>query len=208
MNRRHLPAILLVILLLLHGPISAEKKADPMDRLTEELRSAGCISIDFVSIVTSDIFESVDSVSGTANLARDGRFHVRLGDDWFVQDSASLTSYNSNQHQVTIEQRPPDSSHAHEVTFLTRLDQWFDSRILQSQKQYHLRRKRTAPASLPDSLSVWLSNDRKRLERFTFRDENGDVHTIVIQQMHLSATCKTGQFLPAIPAGADIVRLP
>lgn len=186
----------------------AESATDPFERLKADLSSSDCIRLEFISVVSSEVFESVDSVAGSALVAADGRFRIRLGPDWFVQDSASLYSFNAAQNQITIERRPPDSASTLELTFLTRLDQWFDSRILQARKSYLLVRKPASPSSLPDSLTLGLTNGPQRLEQVAFVDENGDAHTIWVRQLTLNARCRSNQFVPDIPDSADVVRLP
>ena len=46
---------------------------DRFDDLKKELSSAECSYFEFISITESDIFESVDSINGSAWMARDGR---------------------------------------------------------------------------------------------------------------------------------------
>lgn len=186
--------------------LSEAARADTFDKLKESLRSAACISVDFLSIVSSDVFESTDSTVGSAYLGRDGRYQVRLGPDQYVFDGALLYSISTENNQVVIDSADTADALATEVSFLARLDEFYTTRILEPNRQYLLGRLPGAPKSIPDSMHLWLRDRRAELERLTYRDDNGDPVTLEIRRLRTSPACDNRRFIPDLPPTMERIR--
>ncbi|TET95211.1 MAG: hypothetical protein E3J26_03160, partial [Candidatus Zixiibacteriota bacterium] len=74
--------------------LSTSAAADRFDTIKEQLAQAACTRFEFVSIIESEIFDATDSATGTAYIARDGRFNVTLGEDRYLFDLRFLYSYS------------------------------------------------------------------------------------------------------------------
>lgn len=181
-------------------------RPDPFDDLKGTLRSAVCISVDFLSIVSSDVFESTDSTIGSAYLANDGRYEVGLGPDQYVFDGQLLYSISTENNQVVIDSADSADALATEVSFLARLDDYYTTRILESNRQYLLTRLTGAPAEVPDTLHVWLKSRGTELERLAYRDANGDPVTIEIRKLRTSPACDNRRFIPDLPPTMERIR--
>jgi len=178
------------------------------DRLTSRLSSAACVELQFVSIIASDVFKSVDSAEGTAVLARDGRYKIHIGSDEYLFDGGFLYSYSAENNQVTVEATDSTNGTSESVAFLTRLDDWYDSHILQPGRKYRLVKRAEAPdGALPDSMRITIDAEQNRLVRVVYFDINDDLHEVAISRQILSDSCREELFLPDWPDSVETVKL-
>ena len=182
----------------------------PIDRLEQvkkDLAAAGCVTIDFLSILESDIFDRTDTVAGQAVLASDGRYSVQLGTDWYLSDLTYAYAYSPENNQVTIEEISDNPDHAREISFVTRLDEFYESSILKPGMQYRLVRKGENVRSIPDSLVLYLLEDTLRIRQLEYLDINDELNRIVFQSQRIDSVCPDSVFVPAFPDTAEQIRM-
>jgi len=74
---------ILVLICLFSG--SGLSQADPLEELKKNMSEADCSRFEFISILESEIFDSVDSTLGSALIASDGRYRVTIGPDEYLR---------------------------------------------------------------------------------------------------------------------------
>lgn len=198
--------ILTLISCLLFGLTLAETTG-PYETVKAELGSAACVRIEFVSILHSEVFDVVDSVFGVADIARDGRFAIRVGSDEILFDGEHLYTYAPSSNQVIIEQPDDNLFAGSEIAVVTRLDEFYAATPLAPGKTYRLARKSPGHSELPDTLTLSLTDDGAALEQFDFRDINDDRNVIRILEQVTSDGCRDSLFLPSFPDSAERVKL-
>ena len=182
--------------------------ADCFDRIKEELADASCVRIAFVSIVESEIFDVVDSTFGTAYIARDGRYHVRLGSDSYLYDGHFLHSYSEENNQVVVEQVDTIIAVGSTVSFITRLDEFYKTQRLKADREYRLRKKSDSGGDLPDSMIVAIDPEKLRIVRLEYLDINEEPNTIILLEQSIDSICVQGEFEPAFPDSVEVLKLP
>lgn len=181
---------------------------DRFDDLKKELSSAECSYFEFISITESDIFESVDSINGSAWMARDGRYSVNLGTDIYLFNGELLYTYSAENEQVVIEKvDPKHNALGAEVSFIIHLDEYYRSKVIQPDREYTLFRLDSAQTSIPDTLQLLLDVQTGRMSRLIYYDENNDRQQILISAQKLYDRCKPDSFSPKWPDGTEIVKL-
>lgn len=181
---------------------------DRFDDLKKKLSSAKCSHFEFVCITESDIFESVDSINGSAWMARDGRYSVNLGTDKYLFDGELLYTYSAENEQVVIEKVDPEhNALGAEVSFIIHLDEYYRSRVIQPDREYTLFRLDSAQTSIPDTLQLFLDVQTGRISRLIYYDENKDRQQILISAQKLYDRCQPESFNPKWPDGTEIVKL-
>ncbi len=180
---------------------------DRFGAIKDQLAEAPCVQFDFISVVESDIFDVIDSTGGMAVLARDGRYRIEIGPDTYLNDGEFLFCYAPDNNQVTIE--PHDSSGGidEEVSFLTRLDEIYQTHDLKTDGCYRLVRRDSTSSDLPDTMIVWLDEDHQRIERLEFFDINDDHNALILLGQELRTTCREQLFVPDFPDSVERVRL-
>ncbi|MEW5995897.1 MAG: hypothetical protein AB1744_16090 [Candidatus Zixiibacteriota bacterium] len=158
----------LLILASLVWPLSVVVGADPFEIIKDRLAAAACTRIDFLSLLESDVFDLTDTVEGSAYVARDGRFHVTLGPDQYVNDLAYLYSYSSENNQVVIETVGNRDNVSKEISFVTRLDEFYQTESIQPGYSYRLRKQGADESNTPDSLTVFIDRDSLLLKRLEY----------------------------------------
>ncbi|RME23636.1 MAG: outer membrane lipoprotein carrier protein LolA [Candidatus Zixiibacteriota bacterium] len=194
---------------LLLWAVSGNGETDQAFRqLSSDLSSAACVELTFINIMASDVFKTVDSTDGTAVLAHDGRYRIRIGGDEYLFDGHRLYSYSADNNQVTVETVDSTTEQSKSVAFLTRLDDWYTADVIRPSRTYRLIKRQEAPdGTLPDSMRVTIDAEKRRLRRVAYFDINDDRHEIVITGQHLRDSCAEEMFLPDWPDSVETVKL-
>lgn len=192
---------------MLVSAISTTASDDKFDSLKARMRVAKCSNFEFMSIIESEVFSSVDSIVGSAWIAKDGRYSIRLGDDQYLFDGKLLHSYSSDNEQVVVEKIDSGTTVGNEVSFIVRLDEFYISTTHIRNREYILRKKPDQNGNYPDSLRLYLDAVSGSLTKFTYFDENEDRNSIIIEKMELKNDCPDSLFEAVWPDGTDIVKL-
>jgi len=197
----------LLIVLGLTVVIAVAAAADNFDTIKKQLTEADCVRLEFVSIIESEVFDLVDSAYGAACLASDGRYHVTIGQDVYLYDGALLHSFSYESNQVTLEKLDDKIDHSQEITFLTRLDELYETHPLPTRNSYQLRRRPGAEGDLPDSLTAVVGGDPPVIQHLEFYDINDDFNRLELFNQRLDSACTDDDFRPAFPDSAETVKL-
>ncbi|MCK4460705.1 MAG: outer membrane lipoprotein carrier protein LolA [candidate division Zixibacteria bacterium] len=180
---------------------------DDFDRIKNRLAEAGCVRLEFVSIIESEIFDLVDSMRGTACLASDGRYYVTLGPDNYLYDGRLLYSFSHENNQVLIEEVGDTTDYGREITFVTRLDEFYETIFLPTRNRYRLFLRSGITGDLPDSMTVVIDGDPLAIRRIEFYDINDEFNRIELLSRQLDSVCADDDFIPAFPDSAETVKL-
>jgi len=181
--------------------------ADRFDTIKQEIAQSACTRFEFVSIIESEIFEATDSAIGTAYIARDGRFNVTVGTDQYLFDQNLLYSYSVDNNQVVIEKVSDTEGISREISFITRLDEFYKTHTVQSGRSYRLIKRPSRERNIPDSVTVFIASELSRLERLEYYDINEELNVIVILNQQTSTECDERQFEPAFPDSVERIKL-
>jgi outer membrane lipoprotein-sorting protein len=182
--------------------------ADCFDQIKTRLASNQCTSIDFLSVLTSKVFKSQDTSRGTAYLSRDGRYHVTLDNDIYLCDGKLAYSYSASSNQVIVSPVDSSSSGGKELAFITRLDDYYKSRILKSNREYQLTRLATAKSgAIPDSLKVIVDSKKQRIVRIEYLDANDEKVNIILLEERRDDQCDDRRFVPNFPDSVETVKM-
>ncbi len=191
------------------GSLTLGSDAGRFGEIISQLHNAGCLYLEYVTTIESDIFNTIDTAAGNAYFADDGRFHVTIGGDEYIYDSQLLYSYNRENNQVTIEHPPDSEAAAGEMLFVTHLDDFYTVDVVRPDKEYRLYKKDDISTGndIPDSLVVFLSADASRLRRIVFYDINEDLNTIQFLSQQVNDSCPDSVFIPVFPDSVERVKL-
>lgn len=187
--------------------LSASATADRFDTIKEQLAQAACTRFEFVSIIESEIFDATDSATGTAYISRDGRFNVTLGEDRYLFDLRFLYSYSAENNQVVIEKVSDKEGVSREISFITHLDELYETHTIRPGKSYRLLKKPGEKSDIPDSVTIFIAPDSLQLERLEYLDINEERNVIVILKQQTGKDCDEKRFKPAFPDSVERIRL-
>ena len=182
-------------------------QADTFDGIKQAYRRAACVKISFVSIIESSVFETVDSLAGSAVIAGSGKYTVVLGKDKYVFDGVDLYSYSYDNNQVAIERLDPDDRFWTEVSFITRLDEIYKTAILHPDSTYRLVKLAQGHDNVPDSLVVAIDRRRNAIRAIEYFDVNEEKNRIVFKEQSLAGGCDSLLFVPEFPDSVERIRL-
>lgn len=182
-------------------------ESDVLDDIRARFAAADCCRFEFMSIVHSDVFDSVDSTAGSAYIAADGRYSVSIGEDQYVYDGDLMYSYSGPNDQVTVERVASQDAYIAQVSFITRLDEFYRIEPLRKNHEYSLYRTDSTQTGLPDSMTVWVGESPQRLDRIEYYDINEDLNVIEFISDQTLQECASDSLVAKFPATADVIKL-
>ena len=190
--------------------LATQCEADSFDRIKERLTTAECVRFDFISIIESDVFDLTDSCTGTAYIARDGRYRMELDSDIYLYEGKLLYSYSVETNQLIIEK--PDTgatgqSTGDEIGFVANFNEFYETYTITQDLKYRLLRKGDQSSNIPDSMIVFINSKVSELSRIEYFDVNGERNLILFLRQQADSTCTPHAFEPVFPDSAERVKL-
>ena len=181
------------------------RAGDKFDLLKQQLAEAACTRFEFLSIIESDIFDRVDSTEGVAIIANDGRYFISVGNDEYIYDAIYLYSYSRLNNQVTVEKVLDHQGE--ELFFITRLDKYFKTAVLDKNREYSLVRLNDRLDNIPDSMRVIIDPDVPALKEISYLDINEEQNRLVFYGQDIKPTCDGKIFQPEFPDTVETIKL-
>ena len=198
-----------VIVVVLACALSAGvvSETDPLEQIKATMAGSACCRFEFISILESTVFDSVDSTLGSALIATDGRYHIVIGPDEYLKTTEYFYSYAGEQNQVTVEKAGTGTGADEAISFITRLDDYYSTRVISPGHCYFLVRRDTTLSSMPDSLTMYLTGRPRRLDRLEYFDLNEDLNRIVFLASEYQGECDRQALTPQFPDSAEVIKL-
>lgn len=179
---------------------------DSFGRIKKGLSNSECSRFEFVNIVKSTVFDQVDSVYGSILIASDGQYDLALGNDRYTRNNKYLYSYSEENNQVVIEKSSPETDANEQLTFITRIDEFYNTFTVKKDSLYRLIRKDNITSDVPDSLKLIIESDVMRIKQISYYDINEELNTIVIMRQETDLSCDSSHFTPSFPDSVETVR--
>ena len=193
--------ICLILLLSLFQTI----QADTFEKLKKNLKKAECMEYDFISVIESDVFDTVDSTYGHAQLSNDGRYYISMGEEVYSYDLKNYFTYVIPNNQLIIEKGDENSND--DILFITKLDEFYKSYILQPDSLYKLVRKENVIGEFPDSLTIRINKKKQQFEEISFIDINEELNRIIFLNQIYHSNCIDSLLIPNFPDSVERVKL-
>ncbi len=196
-----------VILLASSCLAAASARADSFDKIKARLAEAKCVHLEFASILSSRIFKQTDTTSGTAYISQDGRYRVTVGSDVYLCDGKELYSYSRDNNQVTVQKVDSTTAFSKEVSYITRLDEFFKTNVVTADRVYKLALTSTKMQNLPDSMTVTIDRKSLKIVQIEYLDINSEPTRIIFKKETSSPTCDDRKFVPDFPDSVQRIRM-
>lgn len=200
------------ILLLVFSSLQVIQAENPtcrnLDMLRRSLEEKPYISLDFRQSVTSDIFETVDTVRGSLWAGQAGRFRLESPNQVIVSNGILYWSYSPENKQVLVDS-VAKMGDWDPLTLLYDPDEVYEciaedsaeSKIVFTMKA---RGKGTDPKTF--ELAVSLPNFVPK--KITYNDINGSYIEIYIDNLKKLVKLPIDRFTFSIPRGVDVIEMP
>ena len=183
--------------------LTVSVQADKFDQIKKRIADSDCNYFEFVTIIVSDIFDTVDSTLGTALISSNGKYAISAGDEEYLSDLNYQYTYSKSTNQVLIEKVQGSSSD--EILFITKLDEFYKSYILSPDLSYRLIKKEKIEGDYPDTLFITISEDR--LKQIEYNDVNEELNRIYFIKQQYDFKCNDSSFMPVYPDSVEKVKL-
>jgi len=179
---------------------------DNFGRIKKGLSNSECSHFEFVNIVKSTVFDQVDSVYGSVLITSNGQYDLALGNDRYTCNNKYLYSYSEENNQVVIERCSPETDANAQLTFITRIDDFYNTFTVKKDSLYRLIRKENIISDVPDSLKLIIDSDMMQIKQISYYDINDELNTIVIMKQETDLSCDSSYFTPSFPDSVETVR--
>lgn len=181
--------------------------ADRFETIKKDLAASKCTYFSFLSTIESSVFDQVDSAQGYAYIEDDGKYHVQVGSDEYIYDRHHLYTWSKANNQVTVETADDGGAGTDQVSFVTRLDEFFSTKPVKKGEEYRLIRKPGKSRNLPDTMLVYLDSAAPRISEIEYRDINGEINRLHFTDQQTSLDCDSSRFLPNFPDSVEVIKL-
>lgn len=180
--------------------------ADSFERIKGRYSTARMIMLEVDIETVSEVFDSVDSASGTIIVTDDGRYRAVINDDIYLFDGLCIWEYVPANNQVTKDCLKKGETYESELGFIKDFDRHFAAQAVVKDSVYFLKKKASGYESLPDSMTVTLHDSQLALiEYFDFND---DLNRIRIISDSIRVKIDEGYFDLALPDSVEVIIVP
>lgn len=201
---------IMAMIFLLYGLnicMAAEKCPD-IAGLRASFQQENYITLDFLQIIDSDIFESVDSLTGNLRAGKEGRFRLEMPGQTLVSNGILYWSYSAENNQVLIDS-------------VAGLGEWNPLTLLYNPEEIYCcmnesKNKNTFEfeMSATDSLTepqVFILRVTKKdfiPKNLIYYDDNDSRIEVIIENFERNESLPDSLFIFHAPAGVEVIRMP
>ncbi len=201
-------ALTLVGTVLANDKNSNDKSPSLFESLAEQYNSNPQTVIEFKHIVVSDFFGTADTIDGTITFAADGRYRTKLGEDEFLFDGQCLWEYSAIYAQASRNCLKPGQRLDDSFLFFRHFHDYYTVRTTLPDSIYQLSILKEYQGKAPDSLTVTLSPQKKRIVAMEYFDINDEINRILIGSESKSQTVDSLLYQPTFPDSTEIIEIP
>ena len=194
------------LVLLLAQSNLVRPQSDALEAVKSKFSDGNCTYFEFANIIESKIFGVIDTIHGSAYIAKDGRYKIEIGSDVFLYDGSLLYTYFLETNQLIIEK--PDSGKlvSDEISFVIKLDEWYDSKA-NSKNSYALTKREGVEGDIPDSLELITNFVDSTIAEIWYFDINEDINRVKFLKQKIDSICSVKRFEPDFPDSVEKVKL-
>jgi outer membrane lipoprotein-sorting protein len=204
MNR--LNAFLLAAILAAALSAADEPTSDKFELLKQEYASAKMVDLGVDIIITSDVFDDVDTSMGRISITDDGRYSAKIEDDIYLFDGQCIWEYSAENNQATKKCLKKDEKFESWLIFIKNLDRYYATSVIKPDEIYRLTGLGDTENDLPDSLTIFMST--YGLQAIEYYDLNGDLNRIRIVYGATMDVVVDELFEINLPDSVEIISLP
>jgi len=207
-----IPAIL-ALAIGVKTPESSGITADELARQVEnKYRSFESLSMDFVKVVRSKIFETETTVQGKMIFKNPDKFRIDTQDETITSDGKFVWTYSAENAQVikNLAERSEDFFKPYQYLsdfrsrYVPQLDG--EEKIDRIQCFKLALTPREEDASIKN-MTVWVDQKSLLARRLVYQDLNGNQTTLTFQHIKPNRTIKDSEFVYQAPPGVEEVDL-
>jgi chaperone LolA len=195
------------------GGSAAGGRSDELARQVEEkYRSLSTISMDFVKITFSDIFETESKIKGRMLLKNPEMFRIETKDETIVCDGKFVWSYSVENQQV-IRNRADRSERVFKPNqYLADFRSGYVPRLTGEEKIdntvcFVLSLSAKGEEVFIKKMTIWVDKKKLLAKKLEYTDSNDNQITLIFQRIKTNRKIKDSEFVFQTPPGVDELDL-
>ena len=197
-----------MVCLLLAVPVFAQDSCPDMQTLRKNLQAKNYLSLKFVQITYSDIFETVDTIQGDLWAGQKGRFRLTMPGQEVISNGELYWSYSEENKQVLLDS-VAGLGDWNPVTLLydpESIYECMDESPDSEQIDFNMAAKDTT--TIPGRFMLEVSDPGYIPSRLSYRDENNSRIVIDIKDFKLVDSLPDTLFEYRPVPGVEIITVP
>jgi len=179
-----------------------------IDTLRANYQGTGYISLDFVQLVHSDIFKTIDTVPGSLAAGGEGLFRLTMPGRELVSNGILYWSYSEENKQVLVDS-------------VAKIGSWDPLTLLYDpQKVYTCRNEKTAGDTIefemaaidsvtdPSEFTLFVRKGSFEPRKLVYSDDNGSLIEVLIQKFSRVAHLPDTAFEFHPGPGVEVIDMP
>jgi outer membrane lipoprotein-sorting protein len=194
-------------LVLIAGP-GAQESCPAGREVRQRLHEKPYFTLSFRQLIRSDVFETVDTVTGRLWTGSEGRFRLSMPGQIIVSNGLLLWSYSLENRQVLVDSIET-LGRWDPLTLLYDPDAVYRCRA-QREKNGKIELDMGAIDSLtvPHQFTLQISGRSRLPEKLTYRDDNGSLIEVALVDFDSRDRLPDSLFEFHPPPGVEIIRMP
>ncbi len=182
--------------------------ADKFSIIKNRLDSSAVVQLGVLITVESKVFDDIDSAYGQIILAEDGRYRAEINGDIYLNDGNSNWEYSAENNQATQKIIRAGEIPDDRLAFFKDIDSFYNTSVVKKDFIYRLTKLDTADTALPDSMTVFLDENRLQISKIEYYDLNDDLNCIYIIEESYEDKIRKDLFELSLPDSVEIISLP
>ena len=189
--------------------ITADELAQQVEKRYSSLKS---LSADFVKVVSSEIFETENTVEGKMIFKNPDKFKIETEDETIVSDGEFVWTYSAENQQVikNLLDRSENLFRPHRY-----LSDFRSEYVPQLEGEEKIGRSRCFKLLLtPEKkdlfirrMTIWVDKENLLARRIEYKDSNDNEVTLIFQHIKANRKIKDAEFVFKAPPGVEEVDL-
>jgi outer membrane lipoprotein-sorting protein len=181
-------------------------------RVEEKYRSLAALSMDFLKITRSEIFETENSVEGKMILKNPDKFRIETKEETIVCDGQFVWTYSAENKQVIKNLVDRSESLFKPNQYLSDFRSAYVPKLEGEEKVDHTGCFKLLLSSREDDLfikkmTIWVDKKSHLARKLEYQDSNDNEITLVFQHIKTNRKIKDSEFVFQTPPGVEELDL-
>jgi chaperone LolA len=203
-------ALMLTALARSAGCLTAEELAL---KLENNYRSFESLSMDFVKVVRSEIFETESSTEGRMLFKNPDKFKIETKDEAIISDGNFIWTYSAENKQVIKNSTDRSQDFFKPYQYLSDFRSGYVPQLEEEEEKidhvecFRLLLSAKAKDAFIRKMTVWVEKKSLLAKRLEYEDSNDNHVTLTFQHIKTNRKIKDSEFTYHIPSGVEEVDL-
>jgi outer membrane lipoprotein carrier protein len=210
------PSLFLITFILIMGAFTQKASCITADELAlqveKKYRSFESLSVDFIKVVRSEIFDSESSVGGKMIFKNPDKFRIETKKETIVSDGKFIWTYSVENEQVIKNLTERSSDFFTPYQYLSNFRSEYIPHLegegkIEGKRSYKLLLSSKKKEAFIKKMTVWVDKESLLAKKLEYEDSNDNQITLTFRRIKTNHKFKDSEFVFEAPPGVEQVDL-